>query len=101
MAEPRWPVTVLVALWGSERQSPAGVPPRAGILEVPLDMRLASPKRLGRMLKTLREDKGLTQDELARRLGSRSRISLSLRTACARTPRSRHSSESPRPSACR
>ena len=22
MAEPKWPVTVLVALWGSERQSP-------------------------------------------------------------------------------
>ena len=45
MAEPKWPVTALVALWGSEHQSPAGVPPRAGILDVPLDMRFFSERR--------------------------------------------------------
>jgi hypothetical protein len=27
MAEPKWPVTVRVALWGSERQSPCWVSP--------------------------------------------------------------------------
>ena len=39
MAEPKWPVTVLVALWGVSVKAPAGVPPRAGILDVPLDDR--------------------------------------------------------------